>query len=79
MTIQQAYYRMVFKEHGVTDYAFQRCASAANLIVSLRVDELIQSMQPAKPFSSEWGYMNDVYSKALNPRLHDAYPYTLMM
>jgi len=46
MTISQAYYRIVFEEEGLTEKAFDRCAFTANLIVSMRVDELIEKLNP---------------------------------
>lgn len=42
MTMSQAYYKMVFDEHGVTDEAMEHCKFCALLIVKLRVDELIE-------------------------------------
>jgi hypothetical protein len=49
MTISQAYYRMIFQELGVTDEALDKCFFAQKLITQLRVNEMINQMEPQRP------------------------------
>lgn len=49
ITYLQAYYRSVFEEYGVTDAAFEKCAFAANLAISARIDALVEELHPSPP------------------------------
>lgn len=67
--MSQAYYRTMFQEHGLSDLAIEKCSFAANLIVSCRVEQMLEDMNPPKieinwsafmPKSLEIGYIMSV-------------------
>ncbi len=78
MTISQAHYRLVFKEHGVSDYGVYVACRDAKLIMDLFIDDLIDKLTPPK-ITTFFDLQNSVYDKAMNPRIFGPYPYTLIM
>lgn len=49
MTMQQAYYRMVLKEYGLTDEAMRKMFFAANLVIEFKIDQLVEQLNPKEP------------------------------
>jgi hypothetical protein len=49
VTIQQAYYRMILKEYGLTDEAMRKLFFAATLVNNARIDLMCEELNPPKP------------------------------